>query len=199
MTDDKPDSEIESRRRMFVALDIPPEAQSELACLRTTLEPEKLFRGRWTQQENLHVTLKFLGEIGPAAVDDVRDKLRRLTFAPFSAHLDRAGVFDSHRRIRIVWIHVAGDGVMRLQRSVDEMLADRFPLEQRFMSHLTIARVQSTPDRRRLIQRLEAVSLSREPFIIAAFHLKESRLSPAGPRYSTVESYSASPMPGAER
>lgn len=198
MTDDKPDSEIESRRRMFVALEIPPQAQSELASLRATLEPEKLFRGRWTQQENLHVTLKFLGEIDPAAVEFVRDTLRRLTFAPFPAQLDHAGVFDSHRRIRIIWIHLAGNGVVHLQRSVDELLADRFPVEQRFMSHLTIARVQSTPDRRRLIRRLEAVSLSRAPFTITAFHLKESRLSPAGPRYSTVESYSASPMPGAK-
>ena len=191
MTDNHDVREKGRRRRMFLALDLPPEAKSEVDRVRVAIEPQQLFRGRWTKTENLHVTLKFLGEIDESLVTGICASLRRVAFPPLSVYLDCLGVFDSHKRIRIIWIHLAGDAVVRLQRLIDETLADRFPVEQRFMSHVTIARVKSVTDAGMLKRALDSIPVHRDSFTIDRFYLKESLLSSAGAKYGAIETYSA--------
>ena len=86
--------------------------------------------------------------------------------------------------------------MVALQRAVDAALADLFPPERRFMSHLTLARVKAVPDRERLRAALPGFRVPALAFPVERFILKRSLLTPAGPQYSDLESYPATAAAG---
>ena len=180
--------EAEPNWRLFVALDVPPAAAAPIRAIQRQWEGR--CRARFTPPENLHLTLKFLGERPVDEVPALRAALRSVPFAPFTGTLDELGVFAGRGPLRILWLRLAGPEVMALQTAVDAALADRFAPETRFMSHLTIARLKQVPDRRRFLDELAAFTFDPIPFPVTAFTLKRSVLTPDGPIYSDVERYS---------
>src|SRR3989338_347573 len=117
--------------RAFIAVDIPEKIKREIVKIQNSL-PE--FKGKTTEPENLHLTLKFLGEVNQEALEKVKNKLKSIKFEQFETEIDSIGTFNA----RIVWLHMAG--CEELQRKIDGSLKGLFLPEKRFMSHLTIAR-----------------------------------------------------------
>lgn len=178
-------------QRLFVSVEPPPEVVAGIRAIQAEWQRQHLLRGRFTAPENLHLTLKFLGERPRAQVPEIRRRLESVRFAPFTARIGELGVFDPRREIRILWLHVAGAEVPALQRAVDRALSDLFPPERRFMSHLTIARISGVPNRERLLQEIARMSVPALAFTVGAFTLKESRLGPQGPSYRVMAEYPA--------
>jgi len=79
--------------RCFVAIDFPDEVVKEIARVQGVLG-RKVFQGKMTEVENLHLTLKFLGEISEEKVLEVREKLREIEFKEFNGKLMGAGTFN---------------------------------------------------------------------------------------------------------
>ena len=94
----------------------------------------------------MHLTLKFLGEIDKEKVEEVKKKLRELKMQSFEAELGEVGIF-SKRFIKIIWIKL--ENTEKLQKEIDEKLKEIFELEERFMSHITIARVKNVRNKQR--------------------------------------------------
>ncbi len=175
-------------KRCFIALDLPREAINEIKKIQEKIGRQNLFAGKFTEPENLHLTLKFLGEIDEETIEKIKEKLREIKFDNFEAGLGEAGAF-SKKFIKIIWVKLEGKRVFELQKQIDKALKDLFEPEFRFMSHITIARVKKVGDRQGLIRYLKNIKVKKIRFKIKSFFLKKSELSPEGPVYSDIGEY----------
>jgi RNA 2',3'-cyclic 3'-phosphodiesterase len=179
--------------RLFLALQIPPAVRKNLAEFLAELRALSS-QPRWVRAENLHVTLKFIGEVQP-------DKLKATRRALSAVHsgqevaLDFRGLgfFPNEKRPRVFWAGIeASTNLVQLASDVDRVLAELgFPPEKRpFSAHLTLARFEppGAPQNLRAVIRENA---KREFGSVAAkeFHLIESKLKPGGAEYTTLETF----------
>ncbi|PIN77246.1 RNA 2',3'-cyclic phosphodiesterase [Candidatus Woesearchaeota archaeon CG10_big_fil_rev_8_21_14_0_10_34_12] len=170
--------------RVFIAIEIPNEVREEIVNFQKELEKKKLFFGKFTEKENLHLTLKFLGEVDETGVEEIKKKLKEIQFPRFKVCLGNGGVF-SEDFVRIIWVQILGNGIFELQKEIDESLRDLFEREKRFMSHLTIARVKSIKDKKLLLDELGKIKFDFE-FGVKKFFLKKSTLTEKGPTYENL-------------
>ena len=170
--------------RCFIAIDIPKEVKDEIAKIQKLL-PE--FEGKLTEKENLHLTLKFLGEVSPEEIEKVKERLGKIKLKRFSASLGGLGIF-SESFVRIVWIKLGNCD--ELQGKVDYFLKDLFKKEERFMGHLTIARVKQIGDKKKFLDLLGKVKYPKTEFEVDKISLKNSVLTKKGPIYEDIFSVS---------
>jgi 2'-5' RNA ligase len=148
-------------------------------------------RVTWVASERLHLTLRFIGEVGDTAAHDVISSLRDpLPVSPFAMTFDRLGAFPPKGPPRVLWIGVAGgrESVVRAEAAVSERLARLgMPREDRpYSPHMTLARVREPAGLRAatlfdgLVPRLGATRVD-------AITLFQSKLSPNGPAYVVLE------------
>lgn len=169
--------------RTFISIDIPEEIKREIQKIQECLPK---FIGKKVETENLHLTLKFLGEIDEQKIGEVKIRLGGINFNKFESEINEVGVF-SEKFVRIVWLHLSG--CEKLQKKIDESLADLFEPEQRFMSHLTIARIKSLEDKKYFLSELSKIKIPSIKFVVDRFKLKESVLKSEGPVYGTMDEY----------
>lgn len=173
--------------RCFIALELNEEFKNEIKKIQELLRKKNLFNGKFTEIENLHLTLKFLGEIEDDKVEEVKKKLGEIKLESFIAEAGEIGVF-SENFIKIIWIHLKG--AEKLQKEIDKKLKSLFEPEARFMSHITIVRVKSVNDKKALLDYLESVKPKKVKFKVEKFSLMKSELFPEGPVYGALEEYS---------
>jgi len=184
--------------RCFIALDLPREVMKEIERLQEQIKKQKLFVGKFVEVENLHLTLKFLGEIDEDTVDRVKERLKKVEFKEFESSLGDVGVFSSKYSsyIRVIWVKLKGAD--RLQKQIDGVLDGLFEKENRFMSHITLARVKKVSDRKGLIEYVKHLKSRPFKFKVDKFFLKKSELKPEGPVYEDLESYELSSPPNSK-
>lgn len=140
---------------------------------------------------NIHVTIRFLGDINPPMVEKVYDAMKNVKFNPFTIQVRGLGVFPSINFPRVVWAGMT-EGVDQL-RSIFDQLEPQLRLlgfakdAYGFSPHLTIARVRSPRNK----QFLAELVTKRGDFEFGTINanclrLKRSKLSPKGPTYSTI-------------
>jgi 2'-5' RNA ligase len=162
---------------------------------------------RWVPAGNLHLTLKFLGELDAGRLPALEGALTEalLGHAPFSLALRGAGAFPSPERARVIWVG-AGTGAAEVSAIAASVEAALTPLgfspeERPFSPHLTVGRVKTPPrDRGALRELLDAVR-DREwgEWVVSGAHLVRSELFPAGPIYSILHTAILSEKPGQDR
>jgi 2'-5' RNA ligase len=153
--------------RAFIAIELPEETRQRLAAMQEQLKQVRT-GVRWVNPGSIHLTLKFLGNIHPAQVEDialavaqeVRDQ------PPITLGAAGLGAFPSRRKPRVIWIGMEGEvqRLTRIQARVENALEPLgFVREKRpFQPHLTIGRVK---DRRKLQALIDAMAtLDMEPF-----------------------------------
>lgn len=169
--------------RTFISINFPEEIIEEIIKIQSAL-PE--FIGKKIEKDNLHLTLKFLGEIDEEKLERVKNKLSRVQLLSFKSELTEIGIF-SKEDLRIVWIGVSKCD--ELQKRIDSSLENLFKKEQRFMSHLTIARVKKVKDKNKFIHELKDISRPKTSFDVKEFYLMKSELTKIGPIYSIIKKY----------
>lgn len=174
-------------KRCFISIDLPRIAINEIKKIQEIIRNKNIFIGKFTEPENLHLTLKFLGEIDENKIEEVKKILNEVVFDSFSAELGKIGVF-SKNFIRIVWIELLGKA-FNLQKEIDDKLKGLFKEENRFMSHVTIARVKHVYNKKEFIKYLESIKPQKIKFNIDSFYLKESELKLDGPAYKVIKKY----------
>ena len=171
--------------RLFVALR-PPEDVLDL--LIDAMEGADL---RWQDEDQLHLTLRFIGEVDRHLADDIHAALGAIHQAPFEIALNGIGAFGRRGQADAVWAGVAPHEPLKaLHNKVDAALTRvGVPPDQRaFLPHVTLARLKRTsgPVGNLLEQ---SGGLTSPPFPVADFALFESALTPEGAVYSVVERY----------
>lgn len=172
-----------SSRRLFVALCLPEEIADTL--LDTM---EGLAGARWQDADNLHITLRFIGEVDRHLFDDVMAALESVPFRSFPIRIAGVGHFEGKHRPRAIWARIEpSDQLSELQHSI-EMACRRAGLEpvtRKFVPHVTIARLNSGSDP--IDGWLSAHGdLAPPPWRAEGFSLFESDLTPQGPIYSEI-------------
>ena len=177
------------KTRCFISLSLPSLFVKEIVSVQQQIQHASIIRGKFTKEENIHLTLKFLGEITDDQIRNVDEALQHIHFKPFSVKLADVGVF-SKRHIRIIWMHLLGAD--EIQNKVDEALSKQFKPEERFMSHITMARVKHlNVEKEKALHFLDHISTSNPQATIDSFTLKKSTLTPQGPNYKILKRYRA--------
>lgn len=179
--------------RLFVALEIPSAVRenldSLLASLRAiTKEP------RWVRAENLHVTLKFLGEVGEDKLEAVRSALGKIRCGKaVTLEFHGLGFFPDEKHARVFWASIeASANLKTLAAGIEGAMEGLgIPREKReFSPHLTLARFES-PKLPEALRKAIAENVQREfgSLQTSEFHLIQSKLRPSGAEYTTLTSF----------
>src|SRR6266853_850871 len=179
--------------RLFVALEVPSTVRENLARLLKSLHAVSP-QTRWVRPENLHVTLKFIGEVPETRLAAMRAALAHVSSdQPVTLDFRGLGFFPNEKHPRVLWAGIeASSNLKTLAADVDgatEKLG--IPRERHpFSPHLTLARFGPP----RLPEKLRAAiqeNAAREfgSLLTAEFQLIESKLKPSGAEYTTVETF----------
>ncbi len=182
--------------RSFIAVELPENLKKELIRFEDDLRKKVPDCARWVNPDGIHLTLKFLGNIRPEKVEEIRRAIEEScrNTLPFELKVTEIGVFPSLRRIQVIWIGVSGDldRLVELQKSIDANLKRLgFTPETRpFTPHLTIARIResaSPEDRKRLSEVLSEVKCElMSPVRVESISLMRSDLTPGGAIYHQI-------------
>ena len=146
-------------------------------------------RVRWTKPENVHLTLKFLGDVREEALEDLRAVLSEACagHASFDVGLAGLGAFPSARRARILWFGIdeGAEALISLAADVGGALASLgFEREKRsYTPHLTLGRIRDRP------AALDLPNPRKLGFRVQRVELVESTLTDRGATYETIEAF----------
>ncbi|MBI2575478.1 RNA 2',3'-cyclic phosphodiesterase [Candidatus Woesearchaeota archaeon] len=175
--------------RLFIAIDLPEEAKSELRKAQNQLPEGK--EANLSKPKDFHITLKFLGEATPQKAEWVKEKLRQVKFPGSRTTLSSLGVFPNENRIRVVWAGISPEEeAAKLQKEIDVLIGKEFPDDYRFSSHITLARVKYASDKKQFLQQLKRIRIEPVKFAVDSFKLKKSTLTKEGAVYDDLEVYS---------
>lgn len=176
--------------RLFTAIVPPATVQHELAALAAPLHGT-----RWTPAENIHLTLRFIGETDDAKTEHYADALTRVRVEPFILPVGGTGVFPTRGPAKVIWAGV-GNGHTRLyqlRKQVDEALlaVDASLAMPGFHAHFTLARLGEVYDPKELTRFLaQHREFEAPPFRVTEFTLMSSELTPGRPpAYRVVRSF----------
>ncbi len=172
--------------RCFVGIDLDKEAKEEFINIQNEIKKTHLIEGKYVDKDLAHLTLKFLGEIDEKLVEEVKKALKKVKLNKFEAELDKLGVFTPSF-IKIVWISLKN--CEKLQQAVDKALTGLFPAEDRFMSHITVARVKNVKDKKEFLEKIKKIKFEKKKMLVDKFYLMESVLHEEGPEYKIIEEY----------
>ncbi|HJV36809.1 RNA 2',3'-cyclic phosphodiesterase [Geomonas sp.] len=164
--------------RLFVAIDLPDPVKAPLHGLSRELP-----HASWVKLEQLHLTLRFIGEVSKQTLSAIADALQRVRFARFPLTLCGVGHFPPRSHPRVLWVGMEGCGpLIALQQEVELALIDAgIPPEERpFSPHITLARLKETAPSAVLQFEKSHAALSCPTFEVGEFILYSSVLTRQG-------------------
>jgi RNA 2',3'-cyclic 3'-phosphodiesterase len=188
--------------RLFVALEIPATVRDNLAAFIKDTQSDTRDRSdrsaeqrvRWVRPENLHVTLKFIGEVAEARLDGIRAALSSVQAGvPLELRVHGLGFFPNENRPTVLWTGLdAPTNLQRLAGDIDRALATQDIAKEKwaFVPHLTLARFSSPGIQKKLLAAIKQND-KREfgAFQAREFHLIESKLKPSGAEYTRLQTF----------
>jgi 2'-5' RNA ligase len=176
--------------RLFIGLELPGEVSARLALMAGGIPG-----ARWVEARNLHVTLRFLGEVEEGLAAELDEALAALSEPAFTLALDGFGTFGGRRRAHALWAGVERTPALVHLRDKVDSTAVRLglpPEARKFMPHVTLAWVKASP-----IGRLQDHIAGNSPFHagpwpVEHFTLFQSHLSRNGAEYEVLERYTLS-------
>jgi 2'-5' RNA ligase len=182
--------------RAFIAIEIPASIQAKLREVSNSLKGQIAAGAvRWTPPENIHLTMKFLGDVSPASMETVKKILaaEAARHSEFEIEVAGLGAFPNSRRPRVIWIGIqAPEELKTLQHRIEEDAARLgYPVEERgFTPHLTLGRVSRNATGADLRQIGDAIEAAKVGCLgktrVQAVKLFRSDLRPSGAVYTCL-------------
>jgi 2'-5' RNA ligase len=176
--------------RTFIAIEIPKHIRKKVDNFIADDKKREL-PIKWVKFENLHITLKFLGEIDENKKEEITLVIKELgkKYARFNMNLQKLGCFPNPRNPRVLWIGVAlgSEKLIEIANELEEQLARfGFKKEKRFHAHLTIGRIKKFCK----IDDILAKNIDTEIFSADSIIFFKSTLKPEGPIYEELDKFS---------
>ena len=176
--------------RLFVALDLPASVKKSLTKISYGLSGV-----RWVEPDQMHLTLRFIGDTDVQKEQAARAALEEVSFAPFELQVRGVGQFPEQGAAQVLWAGVdTSDALEKLASDVEAALvAHRLrPEKKPFSAHITLGRMRNPmkPERLRKFYDQNA-DFETEPFKVTEFSLYSSLLTPNGSIYTREAAYKA--------
>ena len=181
--------------RTFIAIDLPESIQHELDRVINQLKGPNTFAIRWVIASNIHVTLKFLGDISSSSLETLAQALKAEAsrFQPFEVSVAGLGAFPNNRRPRVIWVGLhAPPSLETLQHGIEAATRKLgySPEERPFTPHLTLGRVSHNASLEKIhqislaISNVEIGELGK--FTVNSVRIYRSDLKPSGSVYTPL-------------
>jgi 2'-5' RNA ligase len=182
-------SETNGGIRTFVCIEVPASIRARIEALQRALRQSDVPIS-WVKPANIHLTIKFLGDVAASRMDDVRGAVERACagLPPFEVTVAGTGCFPSARSPRVLWVGLnpVADELRRLHSNIEAALErEGFAREaKRFSPHLTIARVRDPFKAHATVEALMAAGFAAETFSAREVIVMRSDLHPSGSIYT---------------
>lgn len=175
--------------RLFIALELSDDAKNELLRIQKKLSTG-LAKITWVYKKNMHLTLKFIGEVEEDKIQLIVGKLEKIKFKKINLCIGKMGFFPEIGIPNVIWVSVNPEKeVIALQRVIDEELLDLFSSEQKFQAHLTIGRVKTVKKKDEFMKIAKAVEVKQVCFEVSGFTLYKSTLERSGRVYGIIKKF----------
>ena len=172
--------------RCFIAVAVPNRTKAKIKEIQQEIEKTGA-NLRLVNPNNLHLTIKFLGEIDENQIEEVKTFLSTLKEEAFEVSVKGVGVFPSENYMRVIWIGLEKnkEKFLGLMQKADDNLNKIREEKRKPKAHLTIARVAMPNEKlKALIRKLKEIEIGK--ITVSSIKLMRSKLSPKGAEYSTL-------------
>ena len=172
--------------RLFLAIDIPENLKEEIAKFQ---EQFKIKGIKLVEKENLHITVKFLGEVDEEKLKEILNL--DLSIQPIKIKLKTLGTFPNSNYIRVIWIGAYNNNLVEIFKEIDKKLSTLgFKKERSYIPHLTIGRVKFIDNKKKLKDRIDKYGdIDFGEFEAKHIKLYKSTLTPNGPIYEVIKEW----------
>jgi len=173
--------------RLFIAIDIPEEIKKNLLQISFGIPGAK-----WMEDDQIHLTLRFIGEVLGNTYLDITEALKHIKVKPFSIQLKGIGHFPPRKHPKVLWVGVEkSDELFQLKKKIDHILNTLHldAEDRKFHPHITLARLKNSPASRVGLYIAENNLFKTEPIGVHDFHLYSSILNEKGALHQKEASY----------
>ncbi|MBC8339741.1 MAG: RNA 2',3'-cyclic phosphodiesterase [Rhodospirillales bacterium] len=173
--------------RLFVGLSLPSDLRTGLAHLKGGLPG-----ARWIDEDNLHMSLRFIGDVTGGDEHDIDLALQSVTGAPFEVTLSGLGTFDRRGRVHSVWAGIEkNEALSALRDRIESALVrtGREPEHRKFTPHITLARMKNGSAEAVAAYLESHAGFTAPAVLVETVTLFESHLSHTGAQYSVLRDY----------
>lgn len=179
--------------RAFIAIDLTSdEVRKKLVEVQDRIARTRSAKIKFVEPENLHITLKFLGEINEEQAKEIGKILEDIAkkYKKHDVKVKGVGVFPGYNYVRVIWTGIENDEIIKkiagdVERAMREL---GFKRDREFVSHITIGRVKYVKDKVELMLVLKELANEEfGSFRVETIELKKSTLTPKGPIYETIK------------
>ncbi|MFN3504763.1 MAG: RNA 2',3'-cyclic phosphodiesterase [Caldimicrobium sp.] len=183
--------------RAFLAIDLPLDIKKALCNFKNIPEPKEV-KLKWVEEENLHLTLKFFGNISENLVEKIFNLCEKVCqeISNFRVDLGEVGVFPEVGKPRVLWIGVEHskdrieDLYLKIEKALKPLKLDN--KKEKFHPHITLMRIKdinNTIEFKQFFERIikEAEKLKGLSFMVKEIVLFKSDLFPTGPKYTPLK------------
>jgi 2'-5' RNA ligase len=187
-------TEMPNFLRSFLAFDIETGTVLDRLAAAQKLLVQTGAHLKLVEPQNIHITIRFLGNIAPKMIEKIFEEMKQVKFAPFKVQLKGLGAFPNPNYARVIWtgITAGADQLKNVFSQLEPHLRDLgfTPASKGFNPHLTIARVRSGRNKVQLSQLItEKAAYEFGDVNAKCLRLKKSDLTPRGPVYSTLKEF----------
>lgn len=151
---------------------------------------------KWVKEDNLHITLAFIGDVKESNISHLREDLDKINFNSLNLTFGEIKYIPNRRKAKLIWVEGESNQLGDLKKKIDERLKkseaiNYSPEDREFIPHITLGRVKSFQFKK---IPLEEIPLLEDEFVnisfkVDSFELMESKLKKRGPTYKIIESY----------
>ena len=178
--------------RIFLAIDIPQNLKKEIKKFISDCYKIENKNIKYVEEENLHITLKFFGEVEKEKVKEIQNSFSNIKQSNFCLRLSKIGCFPDFKRAKVLWIGIEDSKELNnfFNFIEEKCISLGFKSEEReFRPHITIARFKSQPENNIIDFLTNNIKKEFGEFFADRFILYESKLTPRGPIYSKIQEF----------
>jgi len=184
--------------RTFIALELEDNIKDKIKETQETIKSANLVKASWVNRNNLHLTLKFLGDTKVKYVEGIKQNIKNCleNKIPIKCILNKTGCFPNEKSARVIWVGLEDENgqIKDLAKKLeDSMFEFGFKKEKRdFKTHITVCRPREimNPDQLNLLIKEINNNFTPVEFTVNKITLFESRLTPQGSIYTPLDSFS---------
>jgi len=175
--------------RLFIAIDLPSKIKDYLYNLQQAIIKKINTREtkiKWVAKKNFHQTLKFIGWVDEAKVEEIKNKLKKLEFKKFKARLCSLSAYPTPNKIGVIFVDMIAPDIFHIHDDVELLLESIGKKDTLFSTHLTLGRVKVCRERNQLSEILKSIKIEPKEFIVDKVKLFQSRPTKEGSIYKEI-------------